>query len=101
MGNAGILSLNRLLEDSQCSAKRFFEINFLFAMASGCPRIRQQVRDQLIHAACAIDNELQILLGFWVQLSRALPLHYLREGNHSAKRLLKIVRSDISKLSQV
>ena len=63
-------------------------------------RIGQQVLDQALHAAGAVDGEGDELVGVGVQPSLVASRQQLRVARHHAQRLLQIVRGDVGELAQ-
>ena len=71
-------------------------------LLSFCPdaRIGQQILDQPLHAAGAVDGEGDEFVGIGVQLALVAPGQQLRVTGHHAQRLLQVVRGDVGKLPQ-
>ena len=63
-------------------------------------RVGQQVLDQTLHAAGAVDGEGDELVGVRVQLALVAPGQQLGIAGHHAQRLLQVVGGDVGKLSQ-
>ena len=96
--------------DSVTEADRFASAAFstalavgrLEALATGAdPRIRQQVVDERLHPADAIDGVADQLVGTSIQLALVALLENLHAPRHGPQRFLQVVRGDVGELLQV
>ena len=67
-------------------------------LARACARIGQQVVDQHLHPPCAVDGEIDEIVGVRVELALVVPLQKLAVAGHHPQRLLQIVRGHVGKL---
>ena len=61
----------------------------------------QQVVDQHLHAVGAVDREVDVLVGPFVELPAVAALEQLGEAGHLAQRFLEVVRGDVRELLQL
>ena len=61
----------------------------------------EQVVDQVLHPAGAVDGELDVAVGALVELARVAPLEHLGEARDLAQRLLQVVRGDVGELLEL